>query len=98
LYPGHALKAAEWSERDYSLRRHGSEVRIQAMKRLFASPDSAQLGLFKSRLETAGISCELRNEFSSQMIPGVPFESELWILNDEEYVEASELLAAWRKQ
>ena len=66
------------------------------MKRLFASPDSPQLGLLKSRLETAGIACEIRNEFSSQMIPGVPFESELWVLNDENYAEASELLAAWR--
>lgn len=66
------------------------------MKRLFASPDSAQLGLLKSRLETAGIACEIRNEYSSQVIPGVAFESELWVLNDEAYPEAAELLAAWR--
>ena len=67
------------------------------MKRLLASPDSAELGLFKSRLETAGIACEIRNEFSSQMIPGVPFESELWVLNDDDYAEAAELLAAWQE-
>ena len=66
------------------------------MKRLFASPDSAQLGLLKSRLETAEIACEIRNEYSSQVIPGVAFESELWVLNDDNYAEASELLAAWR--
>jgi hypothetical protein len=66
------------------------------MKRLFASPDSAQLGLLQSRLETAGIACEIRNEYSSQVIPGVAFESELWVVNDENFVEASELLTAWR--
>ena len=64
------------------------------MKRLFASPDGAQLGLLKGRLENAGIACEIRNEYSSQVIP--TFDSELWVLNDENYAEASELLAAWR--
>jgi hypothetical protein len=66
------------------------------MKRLLASPDSAELGLFKSRLETAGLACEIRNEFSSQMIPGVAFPSELWVMNDEDYPEAAALLAAWQ--
>jgi hypothetical protein len=32
------------------------------MKKLFSSPDSAEMGLLKSRLEEAGIPCLLRNE------------------------------------
>ena len=66
------------------------------MKRLFSSPDSAEVGLLRSRLETAGIPCEIRNEFLSQAMPGIPFDPELWVLDDKDYREASELLAAWR--
>ena len=65
------------------------------MKQLLSSPDSAYIGLLRSRLESAGIACELRNEFLTQAIPGAAFESELWVLDDEQYGEASELLAAW---
>ena len=66
------------------------------MKRLLSSADSADIGLLKSRLESAGIPCELRNEFLTQAMPGPPFDSELWVLDDKAYREASELLAAWR--
>ena len=67
------------------------------MKRLFSSPDSVQIGLFRSRLEAAGIACELRNEHLSPAMPGTPFDPELWVLNDAQFAEASELLAAWRQ-
>ena len=43
------------------------------MKRIFSSPDSAVVGMFAGRLETAGIRCELRNEAFCQVIPGAPF-------------------------
>jgi len=66
------------------------------MKRLFSSSDSAEIGLLESTLAAAGIECELRNEALSQVIPGVPFQEELWVLNDEDYSEASELIAAWK--
>lgn len=66
----------------------------QRMKRLYASTDSAELGLLASRLEAAGIACEVRSE--SQVIPGIPFGPELWILKDGDYAEASELLANWQ--
>ena len=62
------------------------------MKRIFSSSSSAEVGLLASRLENAGIPCEVRNESLSQVIPGIAFEPELWILNDEDYPEASELL------
>jgi len=39
----------------------------------------------------------MRNEYLSPAMPGAPFDPELWILRDEQFAEASELLAAWRK-
>ena len=66
------------------------------MKRLFSSPDSAEIGLLRNRLEAAGIDCEIRNEYLSPAMPGAPFDQELWVLKDEEFAEASGLLAAWR--
>jgi hypothetical protein len=68
------------------------------MKRLLTSPDSAQIGLIRSRLEAAGIDCEMRNEHLSTAMPGAPFYPELWILDDAQFSEASELLAAWQQQ
>jgi hypothetical protein len=66
------------------------------MKRLFSSANTAEIGLLRDRLETAGIACEVRNEFLSPAMPGTPFDPELWVLNDEQFAEASNLLAAWR--
>jgi hypothetical protein len=65
------------------------------MKKLFASPDSAEVGLVKSLLEEAGIPCEIRNEHLSPALPGAPFYPELWVLNDDDYSRAAELFAAW---
>ena len=68
------------------------------MKQLFSSPDSVQISLFRSRLEAAGIGCEMRNEhLSSTWGVGGPFDPELWVLDDAQFTDASELLAAWRK-
>jgi hypothetical protein len=66
------------------------------MKRLFTSPNSAQVGLVRSRLEAVGIECEVRNEYISPAMPGAPFDPELWILRDSQFAEASELLATWQ--
>ena len=62
------------------------------MKLLFSSSNSAEVGLLRSRLETAGIQCEVRNESSP-----LPFAPEIWILRDQDYGKASELLADWRR-
>jgi hypothetical protein len=67
------------------------------MKRLFSSPDSAEIGLVRSRLEAVGIKCELRNEHLSPAMPGTLFDPELWVLRDSQFAEASELVTAWRK-
>jgi hypothetical protein len=67
------------------------------MKLLFSTPDSAMIGLYRSRLEAAGIECEMRNEHLSPAMPGAPFYQELWILRDDQFDEARGLLAAWRQ-
>jgi len=46
-------------------------------------------------LQASGIECEMRNEHLSPAIPGAPFYPELWVLRDEQFAEARELLAAW---
>ncbi len=59
------------------------------MKRLFSSPDGAAIGLVRSRLEAAGIECEMRNEHLSPAMLGTPFDPELWVLRDSQFAEAS---------
>ncbi len=67
------------------------------MKLLFSTPDSAEIGLYRSRLEAAGFECEMRNEHLSPAMPGAPFYPELWILRDDQFDEARALLTAWRQ-
>lgn len=66
------------------------------MKRVFSSPDSAQVGLAHSLLDAAGIACEVRNDAVSQVIPGLPFVGELWVLRDEDCEEARRLIQGER--
>ncbi len=66
------------------------------MKKLFSSPDSAELELLKNMLADAGIECELRNSDVSRIMPAPPFYEELWV-SEEEYPKASELLASWQR-
>ena len=65
------------------------------MKRVFTSPDSAEVGLLKNVLEKAGIRCVELNEQMAQTIPSLPFQAELWVA-DEKYADASALMAGWR--
>ena len=69
---------------------------INIMKHLFSTPDSAEIGLFHSLLEAAGIEFEIRNEHLSPVMPGAPFYPEIWVLRDEQFDKARELLGAWR--
>ncbi len=66
------------------------------MQLIFTSPNSAEVGLIKSRLEGAGIACEIRNEIASQVMIGSVFDPELWVLADEQFQEARELIQAWQ--
>ena len=66
------------------------------MKKIFSSPDSAELELLRNMLENAGIECEVRNRDISRTIPAPPFYEELWV-PDEEEAKASELVTSWQR-
>jgi hypothetical protein len=63
------------------------------MKLVFSSSDSAQVALAQSRLDAAGISCEVRNNAVSQAIPTMAFAAELWVLQDEAFEDARRLIS-----
>ena len=69
--------------------------RVNWMKRVFTSPDSAEVGLLKSLLEEAGIECFTRNE--TQAYTGVAFHPELWIVSDEDEPAAEKICREWRQ-
>jgi hypothetical protein len=62
------------------------------MKYLFSSPDPARVGLVQSQLDAAGIEWDLRNEAVSQTEIGMPFITEVWVLRDEDYESARDLI------
>jgi len=66
------------------------------MKKIFASLDSTELSLFKNMMDRADIPCVLRNEQFSHTLPLLPFEAELWVLNDGDFSRARDLVASWR--
>jgi hypothetical protein len=68
------------------------------MKYLFSSPDPARVGLVQSLLDAAGIEWELRNEAVSQTEIGMPFATELWVLRDEDYQSARDLITTGAAQ
>ena len=65
------------------------------MKRVFTSPDIAELGLLKNILQKAGIHCVEINEQMAQTIPSPPFQAELWVENEAEYGDAVALMEEW---
>jgi hypothetical protein len=66
------------------------------MKRVFTSPDSAELGLLKNVLQKAGIRCVERNEMMAQTLPSAAFQAEIWVENEDEYPAALAILEEWR--
>jgi len=65
------------------------------MKQVFTSASTAEVGLLKNILQQAGIGCEERNEEIGQLIPGGPFQAELWVTADEDYEAATALVQEW---
>lgn len=65
------------------------------MKRIFSSPNSAEVGLVESFLDTTGIPYEVRNDAMSHTLPGLAIPGEIWVLHDEDYAEASALLESF---
>jgi putative signal transducing protein len=53
--------------------------------------------MFKSLLDDAGIPSLIRNKYLSVAAGEVPFvPPELWVLNDEDYPRAKEIVDAWQ--
>ncbi len=68
------------------------------MKHLLSSTEPSRIGLAQSVLDAAGIEWEVRNEAVSQAEIGMPFATELWVLHDEDYEAARELLHSGKAQ
>ena len=68
------------------------------MKQVYSSGDGAQVGLMQSILDSADIPCEVRNDAVSQVMIGAPFQPELWILRDEDYDEAKQVISEFSRK
>jgi hypothetical protein len=70
------------------------------MKKVFASLNIAEVGLLKTLLEQEGIACTTRNQHISIALGEVPFLEcmpELWVLDDQDFTKAQELISRWGK-
>lgn len=74
---------------------HGQRQPILIMKLIYSSPNSAEAGLVESFLDTTDIAYEVRNDAMSHTLPGSAFAAEIWVLRDEDYAEASALIASF---
>ena len=54
--------------------------------------------MVQSLLDAAGIKWEVRNEAVSQTEIGMPFITELWVLRDEDYESARDLIQSGATQ
>ena len=79
-----------WTAIEGQKREHSAERRY--LKYLFSSPDPARIGLAQSILDVEGIKWDVRNEAVSQTEVGLRFATELWVLHDEDYESARELI------
>ena len=69
------------------------------MKLIFSSINPAEMACLRDLLESAGISCFTRNEISAGLSPEIPISEstpELWIEDDERFVEAMKIKKAWQ--
>ncbi len=65
------------------------------MKKVFVSQILVDVEMLKETLERAGIHCTIKNQRASSLAGEIPFVEvfpELWILRDEDYERAKELL------
>jgi putative signal transducing protein len=61
--------------------------------------DGENLEMLKSLLEDTGIPCMIRNENLSSAMGELPFQEcfpELWIMKDQDYPRAAEMVQTWR--
>lgn len=65
------------------------------MKRVFRHRSLADVGLVRGLLDRAGIACTTRNEQLAGALGDIPFlecEPELWILHDQDYARAMQIV------
>jgi len=55
------------------------------------------VGLLKSLLDEAGVPSEIRNENVHSMFPGASLQPEIWVLHEEDYLEARRICDEWRE-
>ena len=67
------------------------------MKMLFSSTDLSEASSVKALLCRAGIPCAILNDAMSPAMLAKALYPELWIENDEDFLQASMLLASWRR-
>jgi hypothetical protein len=65
------------------------------MKQVISLSESAELELLKNVLEEGGIRCVLKNAQPVQALPITPFNTELWVLNDDDLPHAQKLCHEW---
>jgi hypothetical protein len=65
------------------------------MKQVLSLAESAELELLKNVLEEGGIHCVLKNAQIAQALPIMPFNTELWVLNDNDLPQAQQLCHDW---
>ena len=66
-----------------------------SMKKVFLSQNLIEVEMRKERLEQARIQCMIKNQRSSSLAGEIPFTEvfpELWLVQDEDYDRARQLL------
>ncbi|MEO0446088.1 MAG: DUF2007 domain-containing protein [Verrucomicrobiota bacterium] len=70
------------------------------MRKIYENLDYTKVGHFKSILEEAGIEVFVKNQSSSSVMGEVPFTEvypELWVMKEDNYARAEEILIAFRR-
>jgi hypothetical protein len=70
----------------------------KVIRRLITCKNVAQAGLLKGILAGSGIACEIRGEYLSMAAGELPFAEcypELWVVGDEDFKRAKEILDEW---
>lgn len=64
------------------------------MEKLLSTLNRIQLYLFKSLLESEGITCFIKNEYppAAGELPPIAAIPELWVINDNQYEKAMKLI------
>lgn len=65
------------------------------MKQVFVSQNLIEVEMRKEQLEQAGIQCMIKNQRSSGLAGEIPFVEifpELWVLQEQDYDQARQLL------